>query len=36
VPGDDPSIAGEMWPDGVRKHYSGTVVVARDLKQLDL
>ncbi len=36
VPGDDPSITDEMWSEGVRKHYSGNVVVARDLMELDL
>jgi ribonuclease BN (tRNA processing enzyme) len=36
VPGDDPSITDEMWSEGARKHYSGTIVVARDLMELDL
>jgi hypothetical protein len=36
VPGDDPSITDDMWSEGVRKHYGGTVVVARDLMALDL
>ena len=36
VPGDDPSITDAMWTEGVRKHYSGNVVVARDLMELDL
>ena len=36
VPGDDPSISDEMWSQGVRKHYGGTVVVARDLMELEL
>jgi len=36
VPGDDRSITDEMWTEGVRKHYSGNVVVARDLMELDL
>ena len=31
VPGDDPSITDAMWMEGVRKHYSGEVVVGRDL-----
>lgn len=31
VPGDDPSITDAMWLEGVRKHYSGEVVVGRDL-----
>lgn len=36
VPGDDPSITDEMWSEGVRKHYGGPVVVARDLMTLEL
>jgi ribonuclease BN (tRNA processing enzyme) len=36
VPGDDPSITDEMWTEGARKHYSGTIVVARDLMELNL
>ena len=36
VPGDDPSITDEMWTEGVRKHYGGPVVVARDLMTLEL
>jgi ribonuclease BN (tRNA processing enzyme) len=34
VPGDDPSITDEMWMEGVRKHYQGTVVVGRDLLEV--
>jgi ribonuclease BN (tRNA processing enzyme) len=34
VPGDDPSITDAMWTEGVRKHYSGPVVVGRDLLEL--
>ncbi|HET7765740.1 MAG TPA: MBL fold metallo-hydrolase [Burkholderiales bacterium] len=34
VPGDDPSITDEMWTEGVRKHFSGTVVVGRDLLEV--
>jgi ribonuclease BN (tRNA processing enzyme) len=34
VPGDDPSITDEMWTEGVRKHYSGAVVVGRDLLEI--
>ena len=34
VPGDDPSITDAMWTEGVRKHYSGTVVVGRDLLEI--
>jgi len=36
VPGDDPSITDGMWAEGARKHYSGAIVVARDLMELDL
>ena len=36
VPGDDPTITDEMWTAGARKHYSGPIVVARDLMELDL
>ena len=31
VPGDDPSITDAMWTEGVRKHFSGTVIVGKDL-----
>ena len=34
VPGDDPSITEAMWIEGVRKHFSGTVVVGRDLLEI--
>ena len=34
VPGDDPSITDEMWMEGVRRHYKGTVVVGRDLLEV--
>jgi ribonuclease BN (tRNA processing enzyme) len=34
VPGDDPSITDEMWTEGVRKHYGGTIVVGRDLLEV--
>jgi len=30
VPGDDPSITDEQWSEGVRKHFSGGIVVGRD------
>lgn len=32
VPGDDDSITDEMWADGVRKHFNGTVIVGKDLQ----
>jgi ribonuclease BN (tRNA processing enzyme) len=34
VPGDDPSITDAQWSDGVRKHFSGTVIVGRDLLEI--
>lgn len=34
VPGDDSSITDEMWLEGVRKHFSGQVIVGRDLMEL--
>jgi ribonuclease BN (tRNA processing enzyme) len=36
VPGDDPSITDAMWAEGVRKHYTGNIVVGRDLLSIDL
>lgn len=36
VPGDDPSIADAMWTEGVRKHFDGDIVVARDMMEIDL
>jgi ribonuclease BN (tRNA processing enzyme) len=36
VPGDVPSITDEMWTEDVRKHYSGPIVVARDLMEIEL
>jgi ribonuclease BN (tRNA processing enzyme) len=34
VPSDDPSITEEMWMEGARKHYKGTIVVGRDLLEV--
>jgi len=34
VPGDDPSITDEQWSEGVRKHFSGRVLVGRDLMEI--
>jgi len=34
VPGDDASITDEQWSEGVRKHFSGRVVVGRDLMEI--
>jgi ribonuclease BN (tRNA processing enzyme) len=30
VPGDDPSITDAMWLEGVRRHYAGDAIVAKD------
>lgn len=34
VPGDDASITDEQWSAGVRKHFSGRVVVGKDLMEI--
>ena len=34
VPGDDASITDEQWSEGVRKHFSGRVVVGKDLMEI--
>lgn len=34
VPGDDPSITDEQWTAGVRKHFSGRIIVGRDLLEI--
>jgi len=34
VPSDDRSITEEMWTEGVRKHFSGQVIVGRDLLEI--
>jgi ribonuclease BN (tRNA processing enzyme) len=34
VPGDDPSITDEQWSEGVRKHFSGRIVVGKDLMEI--
>jgi ribonuclease BN (tRNA processing enzyme) len=31
VPADDPAITDAMWTEGVAKHYSGEIVLGRDL-----
>lgn len=36
VPGDDPTITDEMWAEGAKKHYSGPIVVAKDLMEIEL
>lgn len=34
VPGDDPTITDEMWAEGVRKHFSGRIIVGSDLMEI--
>lgn len=34
VPGGDPNITDDMWAEGVRKHFSGQIIVGRDLLEL--
>ena len=36
VPGDDPLLTDEDWVEGVKKTYSGRIVVAKDLTELKL
>jgi ribonuclease BN (tRNA processing enzyme) len=34
VPSDDALLTDDMWTEGVRRHYSGQVIVGRDLLEL--
>lgn len=34
VPGDDPSITDEQWAEGVRKHFTGRIIVGKDLMEI--
>jgi ribonuclease BN (tRNA processing enzyme) len=34
VPGDDPSITDEQWAEGARKHFSGKIIVGKDLMEI--
>jgi ribonuclease BN (tRNA processing enzyme) len=34
VPGDDPSTTDATWTEGVKKHFSGQVVVGKDLLEI--
>ncbi|WP_424628758.1 MBL fold metallo-hydrolase [Bradyrhizobium sp. SYSU BS000235] len=36
VPGDDPLVTDDNWTEGVKKHFSGKIVVAKDLMELNL
>jgi ribonuclease BN (tRNA processing enzyme) len=34
VPGSDPSITDDQWAEGARKHFSGRIVVGKDLMEI--
>jgi ribonuclease BN (tRNA processing enzyme) len=34
VPGDDASITDEQWGEGARKHFSGRIIVGKDLMEI--
>ena len=34
VPSDDPTLTDEMWLEGARSHFSGRVIVGKDLMEL--
>ena len=34
VPGDDPDITDDMWIEGVRKHFTGQIIVGKDLMEI--
>jgi len=34
VPSDDPAITDQMWIDAARAHFSGPVIVGKDLLEL--
>ncbi|HKY06104.1 MAG TPA: MBL fold metallo-hydrolase [Blastocatellia bacterium] len=34
VPGDDPSITDDQWTEGVRRHFTGRVIVGKDLMEI--
>jgi len=36
VPGDDPLVTDDNWTEGVKKHFSGKIIVAKDLMELNL
>jgi ribonuclease BN (tRNA processing enzyme) len=36
VPGDDPLVTDDDWTEGVKKHFSGRVIAAKDLMELTL
>ena len=34
IPADDPDVTQEMWIEAVRPHFSGSIVIAKDLLEL--
>ncbi|MFL6840376.1 MAG: MBL fold metallo-hydrolase [Bradyrhizobium sp.] len=36
VPGDDPLVTDDNWTEGVKKNFSGKIIVAKDLMELRL
>lgn len=34
VPSDDPAVTEQMWLDAARKHFSGTVILGKDLMEM--
>jgi ribonuclease BN (tRNA processing enzyme) len=36
VPGDDPEVSDDDWARDVKKHFSGRIIIAKDLMQLPL
>jgi ribonuclease BN (tRNA processing enzyme) len=34
VPPDDPAITDQIWIDGAKKHFSGKVIVGKDLMEI--
>ena len=36
VPGDDPEVTDDDWTRDVKKHFTGRIIVAKDLMQLAL
>jgi ribonuclease BN (tRNA processing enzyme) len=36
VPGDDPLVTDDNWTEGVKKHFNGKIIVAKDLMELNL
>ncbi len=36
VPGDDPLVTDDNWTEGVKKHFNGKIILAKDLMELTL